>query len=70
MLYKTIKICKNVHTPSKKPKSQKIKEKKVKARKEIIESIEISCPFCNTLITSDQKFCTYCGTNLRDIEKN
>ena len=65
-----------MHTPSiepkpvKEPKPRKEKVKKVKKRKRGIIEKELFCPFCQTPITFDQKFCTYCGSNLVEEEEN
>jgi RNA polymerase subunit RPABC4/transcription elongation factor Spt4 len=63
-------VYKKVYIPSKKPKHRKVKVKKEKKRKGIIKDVEIFCPFCNSVITSEQKFCRYCGSNLKETENN
>ena len=57
-------IYSRVHLPSEKPKS---KRRKLKETKEKDISIElIHCPFCHSEIIGGQKFCNYCGANLKD----
>jgi hypothetical protein len=51
-----------VHTPSEKPKKRKIK----KIKEEGISGELINCPFCHSEIRVGQKFCTYCGSNLKE----
>lgn len=65
-----IVVYKKAHTPSikpktlKEPKPRKPKVKKAKPKKRGIIEEEIFCPFCNTTITPQHKFCTYCGSKL------
>jgi hypothetical protein len=68
-------VYKKVHTPSIEPKPvkeskiRKPKVKKAKTRKRGIIEEELFCPFCNTPITPQHKFCTYCGSNLQEKEE-
>jgi hypothetical protein len=64
-----IVVVKKVHTPSKAPKPRKPKVKKEKPKKKGIIEEELFCPFCNTAITPQHKFCTYCGSNLIEKEE-
>lgn len=70
-----IVVYKKVHTPSIKPKTprepkpRKPKVKKAKPKKKGAIEEKIYCPFCQTLITPEHKFCTYCGSNLNEEEE-
>ncbi|MFX0041270.1 MAG: zinc ribbon domain-containing protein [Candidatus Hodarchaeota archaeon] len=59
-------IYTRVHVPSEKPKPKKREIKKLK--EEGISGELINCPFCLTEIRVDQKFCTYCGSKIKEDE--
>ncbi len=52
--------------PSERPKPRKPKVKKVKPKKKSIIQEELFCPFCQMPTIVDQKFCTSCGSNLKE----
>ncbi|MHA1931361.1 MAG: hypothetical protein ACW96X_02410 [Promethearchaeota archaeon] len=61
-------VYRMVHNPSERVKTRKPKLKKTKTRKKIIKEEDLFCPFCNTPITTGQRFCTYCSSKLVEEE--
>ncbi|MFX0083698.1 MAG: hypothetical protein ACFE94_18260 [Candidatus Hodarchaeota archaeon] len=57
-------VYRKIYVPSETPKPRKKRFKEPKT-KEIIPE-DLFCPFCQTPISFDQKFCTYCGSNLKE----
>ncbi|MFX1278701.1 MAG: zinc ribbon domain-containing protein [Promethearchaeota archaeon] len=68
-LIMVIVVYKKVHTSLREPIHLKPKVKKIKPEKRGIIEEELFCPFCNAPITYQQKFCKYCGSNLKKGEE-
>ena len=52
-----------VERVEKSPKPKRTKKKKTKKEKKIVEQL-VLCPFCQSKIPENQKYCYYCGSKL------
>jgi hypothetical protein len=59
-------VYRKVHVPSVEPKHRNQKARKAKPKKTAILPEELFCPFCQYPIEIDQKFCRFCGSNIKE----